>query len=334
MSTTMPTVFLGRTGVKVSRLCFGTMSFGGDADEAMSAALFNRCREAGINFFDCANIYSGGRAEEILGRLAKPCRDELVLTSKAYFPTGPDMNARGSSRRHLTLAVEASLRRLGTDRLDLFFLHRFDDKTPLEETLRAVEDLVRSGKILYAGASNFAAWQVMKALGIAALRGYSPLVCLQPMYNLAKRQAEVELLPLALAENLGVISYSPLGGGLLSGKYAPGVAPQGARLTTHPMYKVRYGEEWMPAAAARFAAFAREQGYPPATLAVAWAASHPAVTAPIIGARNTAQLEESLQALDVTMTPELRAEIASLTPEPPPATDRNDERAASSMNAR
>jgi aryl-alcohol dehydrogenase-like predicted oxidoreductase len=334
MNTALPTVFLGRTGVKVSRLCFGTMSFGGDADEAMSAALFNRCRDAGINFFDCANVYSNGRAEEILGRLAAPCRDELVLTSKAYFPTGPDANARGSSRRHLLLAVEASLKRLRTDRIDLLFLHRFDDETALEETLRAVEDLVRSGKILYAGASNFAAWQVMKALGIQALQNYSPLVCLQPMYNLVKRQAEVELLPMARAENLGVISYSPLGGGLLSGKYAPDMAPQGGRLTSHPMYQVRYGDAWMREAAASFTAFAREQGCAPAALAVAWVASHPAITAPIIGARNTAQLEESLQALALPMTPELRAALSALTPEPPPATDRNDERAASSMNAR
>jgi aryl-alcohol dehydrogenase-like predicted oxidoreductase len=334
MNKPLELIPLGRTGVKVSRLCFGTMSFGGDADEATSAALFARCRDAGINFFDCANIYSGGRAEEILGRLAAPCRDELVLTSKAYFPTGPDANARGSSRRHLVRAVEASLKRLQTDRIDLFFLHRFDDLTPLDETLRAVEDLVRSGKILYAGASNFAAWQVMKALGIADKRGYSPLVCLQPMYNLVKRQAEVELLPLAQAEGLGVISYSPLGGGLLSGKYAPGVKPPAARLATHPMYKVRYGDDWMVEAASRFTTFAREHGYAPAALAVAWVSGHPGITAPIVGARNVAQLEESLQAAAVPMTPDLRAALSALTPEPPPATDRNDERSAASMNAR
>jgi len=327
METTVPLTLLGRTGVRVSRLCFGTMSFGGDADEAASAALFHRCREAGINFFDCANIYSGGRAEEILGRLAAPERDRLVLTTKAYFPTGPGANDRGSSRRHLVQAVEASLRRLQTDRIDLFFLHRFDDQTPLEETLRAVEDLVRSGKILYAGASNFAAWQVMKALGLAALHHGSPLVCLQPMYSLVKRQAEVELLPLARAEGLAVIPYSPLGGGLLSGKYAPGVTPAGARLAVNPMYKTRYGDGWMVDAAARFAALARARGLPPAALAVAWVAAHPAVTAPIIGARQVAQLEESLQAAAVAMTPDWRAELSALTPEPPPATDRNDERA-------
>lgn len=334
MQTTLPTVFLGRTGVKVSRLCFGTMSFGGDADETASAALFKRCRDAGINFFDCANIYSAGRAEEILGRLAAPCRDELVLTTKAYFPTGPDVNARGSSRRHLVRAVEASLKRLQTDRIDLFFLHRFDDQTPLEETLRGVEDLVRAGKILYAGASNFAAWQVMKALGLAALRGYSPLACLQPMYNLVKRQAEVELLPLALSEGLGVISYSPLGGGLLTGKYGPGAPAPAGRLATNTMYKVRYGQAGLTDTAARFAAFARENGFAPAALAVAWVGSHPGITAPIIGARNLAQLEDSLQAAAIPMTPELRAAVSALTPEPPPATDRNEERGASSMNAR
>jgi aryl-alcohol dehydrogenase-like predicted oxidoreductase len=334
MQTSLPTVFLGRTGVKVSRLCFGTMSFGGDADEAASAALFNRCREAGVNFFDCANIYSAGRAEELLGRLAAPCRDELVLTTKAYFPTGPDVNARGASRRHLVRAVEASLKRLQTDRIDLFFLHRFDEHTPLEETLRGVEDLVRSGKILYAGASNFAAWQVMKALGIAALRGYSPLVCLQPMYNLVKRQAEVELLPLALSEGLGVISYSPLGGGLLTGKYAAAGPAAAGRLTTSPMYKTRYGESGVAGAAERFAAFAREQGFTPAALAVAWVGSHPGITAPIIGARSLAQLEDSLQGAAIPMTPELRAAVSALTAEPAPATDRNEERTASSLNAR
>lgn len=317
---------LGRTGVSVSTLCFGTMSFGGDADEPTSAALFNRCREAGINFFDCANGYAGGRSEEILGRLIAPCRDEVVVTSKVYFPTGTDINARGASRRHIRAAVEASLRRLNTDYLDVYFIHHFDDATPIEETLRALDDLVRAGKILYPAASNFAAWQVAKALGVSAREGLARFECIQPMYNLTKRQAEVELLPMAQSEQVGVISYSPLGGGLLSGKYGAGRKPDSGRLLENKMYQVRYGDELYYDIAERFTGFASERGFHPASLAVAWVASHPAITAPIIGARNLAQLEDSLKSLDIPMTPELRAEISALSPEPPPATDRNEER--------
>jgi aryl-alcohol dehydrogenase-like predicted oxidoreductase len=318
--------FLGNTGVQVSSLCFGTMSFGGDADEATSAAMFHRCREAGINFFDCANTYQKGQAEEILGRLMADCRDELIITSKVYFPMTEDVKTRGASRRHIMTAVEASLRRLNTDRLDLYFIHRFDEHTPLEETLRALDDLVRHGKILYPAASNFAAWQVAKALGVSAKEGWARFKCLQPMYNLVKRQAEVELLPLAQSEKLGVIPYSPLGGGLLTGKYGASRQPEAGRLLENEMYHTRYGADWVYEVAEQFSNFARERGFEPASLAVAWVASHPAVTAPIIGARNVAQLESSLKALDIKLTPELRAEISALSPEPSLATDRNEER--------
>jgi aryl-alcohol dehydrogenase-like predicted oxidoreductase len=326
--------FLGRTGVRVSRLAFGTMSFGGDADEATSKALFTRCRDAGINLFDCADVYAQGRSEELLGRLVKGCRDEVVLTTKAYFPTGKDVNARGSSRYHLVRAVEASLRRLGTDRVDLFFLHRFDDATALEESLRAVEDLVRQGKVLYLGVSNFSAWQTMKALGLAARDGLSPLCCLQPMYNLVKRQAEVELLPMAQSEGLGVLPYSPLGGGLLSGKYGAGRRPDAGRLVKNAMYKTRYGDEGYYTLADRFSALAQAHGVHPAALAVAWVAAHPAVTAPLIGARDVEQLEVVLGAESIPLTAPLYEEVGSLWPAPPPATDRNEERSAHNYGAR
>jgi aryl-alcohol dehydrogenase-like predicted oxidoreductase len=326
--------FLGNTGVKVSALCFGTMSFGGDADEETSAAMFRRCREAGVNFFDCADAYQGGRAEEILGRLMAGSRDELVITSKVFFATGGDVNARGASRRHIMAAVEASLKRLNTDRLDLYFIHRFDDSTPLEETLRALDDLVSQGKILYPAASNFAAWQVALALGISAKEGWARFACLQPMYNLVKRQAEVEILPLAQSQALGVTPYSPLGGGLLTGKYGPAERPAAGRLVDNKMYQTRYGADWVYEVAGRFAAFATERGFEPAALAVAWVASHPAVTAPIIGARNLTQLEGSLKALEIEMTPELRAEVSALSPEPPPATDRNEERTPFTLGTR
>lgn len=317
---------LGNTGLEVSGLCFGTMSFGGDADEDTARAMYNRCRDAGINFFDSADMYSKGRSEEILGRLAEGQREELVLTTKGYFPTGEDRNQRGATRKHLMYALEASLRRLKTSYIDIYFIHRFDDYTPLEETLRALEDMVRQGKILYPGASNFSAWQVEKALGIAARQGWARMEVIQPMYNLVKRQAEVEILPMAMAENLGVLPYSPLGGGLLSGKYGAGKRPERGRVIENQTYIKRYGQEWIFAAAGAFSDFARSMGYHPATLAVAWVASHPAVTAPIIGARNPDQLEASLAAADLVLSEDLRAEISALTPEPPPATDRTEER--------
>jgi aryl-alcohol dehydrogenase-like predicted oxidoreductase len=325
---------LGKTGVKVSSLCFGTMSFGDDANEETSAAMFNRCREAGVNFFDCANGYAGGRSEKILGDLISDCRDEVIITSKVYFPTGSDVNARGASRRYIKIAIEDSLKRLKTDRIDVYFIHRFDDDTPIEETLRVLDDLVREGKILYPAASNFAAWQVAKALGISAREGLARFECIQPMYNLVKRQAEVELLPMAQSENLGVVPYSPLGAGLLTGKYGMEHKPAAGRLVENSMYQTRYGDGWIYEVAENFVAFAKERDYNPVSLAVAWVAGHPAVTAPIIGARNLAQLEGSLQSLDIEMTPELWAEISALSPEPPPATDRSEERTAFNYAAR
>jgi len=326
--------FLGRTGVKVSAVCYGTMSFGGDADEAESKALFEACRAAGVNVFDCADMYAGGRSEEILGRLIKDCRQEVLVTSKAYFATSKDVNAMGASRRRVMYAIEASLRRLATDRIDIYYIHRFDDQTPLEETLRAFDDLVRQGKVVYTAASNFAAWQVVKGLGISAKEGLASFACIQPMYNLVKRQAESEILPMAQAEGLGVFPYGPLAGGLLSGKYGVGRKPETGRLVTNKVYETRYKDASNFEAAERFAAFAAERGYHPAGLAVAWAAAHPAVTAPIIGARNTAQLAPLLAAVDIPMTPELRAEISALSPEPAPATDRNEERTEHNFGVR
>ncbi|HQF98775.1 MAG TPA: aldo/keto reductase, partial [Candidatus Aminicenantes bacterium] len=230
------------------------------------------------------------------------------------------------SRYHLRNAVEASLRRLRTDRIDVYFIHRFDDRTPLEETLRALDDLVRQGKILYPGLSNFAAWQAEKALGLSALHGWAPPGVLQPMYNLLKRQAEAEILPMAEAEGLGVIPYSPLAGGFLSGKFGSNRRPASGRLTEHKIYQARYFEEANFEIVDRFCEFARARGWSPAALAAAWAGGHPAVTAPIIGARNLAQLRDVLGSLEIPMDDGLRAEISALSPAPPPATDRSEER--------
>jgi aryl-alcohol dehydrogenase-like predicted oxidoreductase len=313
---------LGRTGVQVSQLCFGTMSFGGDADAASSAAMYRACREAGINFFDSADQYNKGRSEEILGELASGHRDEVVIATKCFNPTGNDVNARGNSRRHISRAVEASLKRLRTDRVEILFLHQQDPLTPLDESMRALEDLVRAGKVLYPALSNHAAWQTQAAMDLQERRGWSRLQVIQPMYNLVKRQAEVEILPMAQASNLSVVPYSPAGGGLLSGKYAE---KQSGRLTTNKMYEARYGEPWMHEVAAKFAAFCRQLGHHPMSVAIAWVAAHPAVTAPIIGARNVEQLRASLDAVKIDMTSELYRQIAALSRTPPPATDRLEE---------
>lgn len=317
--------YLGRTGVQVSQLCFGTMSFGGDANEEESARMYARCRDAGINFFDCADGYSRGKAETILGKLMRGHRDELVVTSKCFNPMGDDINMRGGNRRHILRAVEASLERLGTDRLDILFMHRWEPNVPLEETLRALEKLVVDGKVLYLGVSNWAAWQIAKALGIADKRGWPRIDVIQPMYSLVKRQSESEIFPLALAEGLGCITYSPVGGGLLSGKYGIKDRPDAGRLVANKEYAKRYGEDWVYETAENFTALAKQRNVHPVSLAVAWAAAHPAVTCPIIGARSLEQLEPSLASAGIDMDEALHAEIAALSRTPPVATDRREE---------
>jgi aryl-alcohol dehydrogenase-like predicted oxidoreductase len=284
--------------------------------------MFQRCREVGINFFDTANVYSQGRSEEILGECLADCRDEMVITTKVFYPTGKDINARGLSRRHIMLAIEQSLRRLKTDRVEFYFVHLFDENTPMEETLRALDDLQAQGKILYPAVSNWAAWQIAKALGISAKEQLARFELIQPMYNLVKRQAEVEILPLAVSEQLGVISYSPLAGGLLTGKYGVNKRPEQGRLVEDQRYTARYADDMNFVVADRFTTYAAEHGMHPATLAVAWVMSNPAITAPIIGARNLEQLEPSLAALAVDMTPQWRNEISALSVTPAPATDR------------
>jgi aryl-alcohol dehydrogenase-like predicted oxidoreductase len=325
---------LGPTGVKVSRVALGAMAFGGDADEATSASIWRAARDAGVNLIDTADVYNEGRSEQILGRLMKHERDQLVIASKAYFPMGQGPNDRGASRYHLVRAVEASLRRLDTDRIDLYYVHRFDDVTDLAETLRGLEDLVRSGKILYPACSNFAAWQVAHALGIQRLHGWAPLVAIQPMYNLVKRQVEVEILPMAQSLGLAVIPYSPTGGGLLTGKYGTDRRPDRGRLIDTKMYTVRYADPRFLTIADQFSALAAELGHPPSTLAVAWVASHPAVTSVLVGGRNVEQLAPTLAANQLVLDDDTRARITALSIEPPPATDRNEETTAHNYGKR
>ena len=314
---------LGKTGVFVSEVCFGTMTFGTEADEAESTRMFHRCLDAGINFFDCANNYSEGRAETILGKFIKACRDDVIITTKVSQRVGKDVNALGSSRRHIMQAIEQSLTRLNTDRIDLYFIHHFDPLTPIDETLRALDDVVRQGKVLYLGVSNWAAWQIAKALGISEKNHLARFECIEPMYNLLKRQAEVEILPLARAEKLGVIPYSPLAAGLLSGKYMDASAK--GRIVEKQQYTKRYSSPRYYEIVQNFAQYAQTLGIKPSTLALKWVMANPDITAPIIGARNLAQLEDSLDALTLELSSEDLTHISALSDTPAIATDRLEE---------
>lgn len=308
------TVLTSPDGTPISGLCFGAMQFGGTADERDSEEMYVACRDRGITFFDTAHAYTDGASETFLGRFCANEREELVIATKAAY-TG------GSSRDNILSSFDISRQRLNMDMVDILYLHRWDDDTPLEETFETLADLQSSGRIRFIGVSNFAAWQVMKAQAVADRLG-ARIDILQPMYSLVKRQAEVEILPMAAAEGFAVASYSPLGGGLLTGKYLKG---GDGRLISDERYAARYQPDWMHAAAQGLSDVANDLNVSPATLAVAWAARHPAVTAPIISARNAAQLRVSLLATDFDMSDELYERISGLTPKPAPATDRLEE---------
>ena len=314
----------GTTGVQLSMLGLGTMNMGSETDEAESLAMVRRCLDAGINHFDCANVYSGGRSEEILGRALKPVRDEVFLATKMGFPTGKGINERGASGYNVRASVEASLRRLDTDRIDLYYLHYYDWRTDVDDLLRSLDRLVASGKVLYLGVSNYAAWQIAVALGRAELLHLTPISAFQPMYNLVKRQVEVELLPMAKDLGLAAIPYGPLAGGLLTGKYRGDRSEVDGRLNKNEMYQKRYQADADFEVAQRLVALAEEVGVSPMTLAVAWSASHPQVTAPLIGGRSAEQLEPSLAAAEFEMDDDLRARVSELSPTPAPATDRSE----------
>ena len=276
--------------------------------------MYDASRAAGITFFDTAFAYTDGTSETLLGEFAAPERDTLVIATKCDF-SGP------STAENINRSLDTSRTRLGMDFIDVFYLHRWDGETPLEHSFNALATLQQQGKIGVIGVSNFSAWQVMKAQAVALTLG-TRIGILQPMYNLVKRQVEVEILPMAVSEGFMVAPYSPLGGGLLTGKYATGTE---GRLSEDKGYAVRYGPDWMHQAANQLATIARREGIQPATLAVAWVAQNPAITAPIISARTVEQLQPSLEALTYRMPADLYAEITALSPTPPPATDRLDD---------
>ncbi len=308
------TQIISLDGTPLSPLCFGAMQFGGTADEAASRAMYDACRAAGVTFFDTAHVYTGGASETFLGRFAADERDGLIIATKAAY-------AGGAGRRNILESLDDSRTRLGMDVIDVLYLHRWDGETPLEESFGTLAELREAGTIRHVAVSNFAAWQVMKAQAVAATFDIR-IDMIQPMYNLVKRQAEVEILPMAADQEIAVAPYSPLGGGLLTGKYAAGGA---GRLSTDERYAARYGQDWMHRTAAALADLAAEAGMDAATMAVAWAARHPAVTAPIISARSTEQLAPSLAAMEVTLGDDLYARITALSRAPAPATDRLEE---------
>ena len=306
---------LGRTGLRVSRICLGTMTFGSPAwrpwvlGEEESRPFIRRALEAGINFFDTADMYSRGVSEEIVGRAIREfaTRDQVVIATKAFFPMGDGPNDGGLSRKHLFDAIDASLRRLGTDHVDLYQIHRFDPHTPVEETLEALNDIVRAGKARYIGASSMFAWQFARMLHVSERHGWARFVSMQNHYNLVYREEEREMLPLCREAGIGVIPWSPLARGFLAGNRTRGEAgdapPAGETLrarTDRYAHGLYYADADF-AVVERACALADERGVTPAQIALAWILRQPGVTAPIVGVTKLAHLDAAIAALEVTL---------------------------------
>lgn len=313
---------LGRSGLRVSPLSLGTMTFGTDwgwgSDEAEAHRILDAYLDRGGNFVDTANFYTNGSAERLLGHFAEGRRDRLVIATKYSLTMQPgDPNSGGNHRRNMLRSVEASLRRLRTDYIDLLYLHAWDETTPVDEVMRGFDDLVRAGKVVYAGVSDIPAWQVARMQTMADLRGWTPLVALQVQYNLVERTVERELLPMAQELGLGVLPWSPLASGVLTGKYDRGdLAHAGRPVSSDPegsRKDVAAASGTLTARALDIADVVREVaeelGHSPAQVALAWTLLHPAVTAPIIGARTLAQLEDNLGALEVVLGEEQRRRL-------------------------
>ena len=305
---------LGASGLKVSKLWLGTMMFGDHTDEAEAARIVASAREAGINAIDTANAYVAGESERITGRLISADRSHWVLATKVANVMGPGPNDRGLSRRHIMQSVDASLQRLGTDWIDVFYLHREDDTTPLEETLMAVGDLVRQGKILHFGVSNFRAWRIARVVEICRAMGIAPPIVCQPPYNAMSRQIETELLPCCDHYGVGVVAYSPLARGVLSGKYAPGEKPpEGSRAARNDprIMQTEFRPESL-ALARQVSEHARERGLSPSQLALGWVWNNRMVNGVIAGPRTLVQWQDYLAALNQPFTAEDETFISAL----------------------
>ena len=303
---------LGRTGLQVSRLCLGMMSYysgsGGRPwmlDETAAEPIVRRAVEGGITFFDTADMYSGGASEVATGRLLRAFgRDELVVATKVYFPMGPGANERGLSRKHILSAIDASLGRLGLDYVDLYQIHRWDPRTPIEETMGALHDVVRAGKARYIGASSMFAWQFAKAQRVAERNGWTEFISMQNHYNLLYREEEREMIPQCLDQGVGVIPWSPLARGWLAGTRTRAGERQTTRAGTDAYADELYGRPEDFDVVERVAEVASERGVPPAQVALAWLLHKPGVTAPIVGATKVAHLEDALAAAGLALSPE------------------------------
>jgi 1-deoxyxylulose-5-phosphate synthase len=315
----------GHTGLTVSNLCLGTMTFGLQIDEDASKQILDKATEAGVNFIDTANSYPlgggeqmAGRTEEIVGRWLQGKRQNFIVATKAVSQVGPNAWDKGASRKHLLDAIDASLKRLGTDYVDLYQLHYDDRDTPLDETLEALDTIVRSGRVRYIGVSNFLAYRLAKALGRADLRGLARFVSVQPRYNLLFRQIERELLPLAQDEHLAVMPYNPLAGGLLTGKHKGDAPPPEGRFTvgkSGTMYQERYWHEREFNTIEALKKIVDEAGLALSTTSIAWVLANPVVTSAIVGASRPEQLTATLAAADMTLDTELKAKLNELTHE-------------------
>ena len=313
----MELVRLGQTGLKVSKICLGTMTFGRDCDEETSYKISDRYLDLGGNFLDTADAYSVGLCEEIVGRWIKSrgVRNQVILATKVFAPMGPGPNDGYLSRYHIMQACDASLQRLQADVIDLYQIHRWDPETEPEETLEALNDLVRQGKVRYIGCSNLRAWQLGKFLQISDKRNWSHFVSIQPLYNALNRSIEMEILPLCATEGLGVIVYNPQAGGMLTGKYRRGQPlPQGARLDYSQPYYERYYTDQALDLVESFIEAAQERKVSPAQLALAWVLAEPRVTCPIVGARSVEQLNDTLGGLEIKLSQEERAAIPAVLP--------------------
>ena len=315
---------LGRSGLQVSRLCLGTMTFGLQSDEATAIDVLDRAAEGGIDFLDTSDAYplggdlsTRGVTEEILGRWLRGKRDRFIVATKCFAPTGPAPFDGGNSRKHIMSAVDASLRRLQTDYIDLYQLHGYDRATPIDETLSALDDLVHQGKVRYTGCSNFLTYQLVRAVGRSETLGLARFDSVQPRYNLLFRQIEREMLPFCEEDGVGVISYNPIAGGLLSGKHNRSAEPpEGTRFTlgnAGSMYQQRYWHEQMFDTVEALRKLADEAGVSLVTLSVAWVLANKAITAPIIGASQPRQLDASLAAATYELDPDLKQRLDDLT---------------------
>lgn len=307
---------LGRSGVKVSPLCLGADNFANPTPEAEACRIIDRALDSGINLIDTSNSYAAGESERIIGRaLTGARRQKVLLSTKAHFPTGPGPNDRGNSRLHLLQACEDSLRRLQTDHIDLYQLHRPSFEIPIDETLSALTDLVRQGKVRYIGSSTAPAWKVMEGILTAELKGYTRFVSEQPPYNLLDRRIENELIPLCLSHSLGLLCWSPLAMGILAGRYSDASSyPEGSRAALRGgIYAERVTSQGI-AVGKKFVELARDRGVAPAQLAVLWVKDQPAVTAPLIGPRTVEQLEHYLPVLEMNLDADLRSACDTLVP--------------------